>query len=263
MRITNLYKEKEHIQKVDSSLHMADGEVKIESSELLCEHLIKVFINEKEAMNVVCTGNHLVELVVGRMLSEGIVKSLDEIEEIYICEEGLRAKVFLKETKVDGNFIDVDDVSSCCQDNKSYIKGKYKLERINKILDVKDRDVFNLAKAFSEDSKIHKTTQGTHTAYLYHNGRVIVSFEDIGRHNALDKVIGYLYLNNFVSEECIIFTTGRVPLDMARKAIRIKIGSLVSKAVPTKDAIELAKEYNLNLICRAWQDSFQIYNQAV
>ena len=101
-----------------------------------------------------------------------------------------------------------------------------------------------------------------HAAYLYKDGKVVTLFEDIGRHNALDKIIGYIYLNNIKSEDCIVFTTGRVPVDMVRKAIYAKLGALVSKAVPTVDAVSLAKEYNLNLICRAWQDSFQIFNKS-
>jgi FdhD protein len=101
-----------------------------------------------------------------------------------------------------------------------------------------------------------------HAAYLYKDGKVVTLFEDIGRHNALDKIIGYIYLNNIKSEDCIVFTTGRVPVDMVRKAIYAKLGALVSKAVPTVDAVNLAKEYNLNLICRAWQDSFQIFNKS-
>ena len=70
-------------------------------------------------------------------------------------------------------------------------------------------------------------------------------------------------MNNIKSEECMVFTTGRVPVDMARKAIFAKPGAIVSKAVPTIDAVKLAKEYNLNLICRAWQDSFQVFNKSI
>jgi FdhD protein len=62
--------------------------------------------------------------------------------------------------------------------------------------------------------------------------------------------------------ECLLFTTGRVPTDMVRKAVAASIGGLVSKAVPTDAAIEMAEKYNLNLICKAWPDSFVIANQS-
>ena len=263
MKITNLYKEKENTEVRDSIIHKENGEKENLPYELLNEHLIKVYINEREAMSLVCTGTNLVELVVGRIVSEGIVKNIDDIESIYICEYGLRAKLMIKNYVHDAcKMKEADDITSCCQDNRTYLKSETKLEKVNKIMEVSDKDVFNLAEAFNEDSKIHKMTSGTHAAYLYYDGKIVKSFEDIGRHNALDKIIGYIYMNNYVPEKCIVFTTGRVPVDMAKKTIYAKIGCLVSKAVPTSDAVDLAKEYNLNLICRAWRDSYQVFNEA-
>ena len=92
MKINNLYREKENTEVRDSIIHKENGEVENLPYELLNEHLIKVYINEREAMSLVCTGTNLVELVVGRIISEGIVKTIDDIESIYICEYGLRAK---------------------------------------------------------------------------------------------------------------------------------------------------------------------------
>ena len=262
MKINNLYVEKYNTEKRDVELHTASGDVKTESFEVLNEHLIKVYINEKESMRVVCTGTNLVELVVGRIVSEGIINTVDDIESIFICEYGLRARVFLKNDISQNEYSkENQEVLSCCQDNRSYLKGEYKLEKIKNVLNIDDETIFNLAKTFSDDSKIHKMTSGTHAAYLYYEDKFVKSFEDIGRHNALDKIIGYIYMNNYQPEKCYVFTTGRVPIDMARKAIFAKLGCLVSKSVPTSDAIDLAKEYDLNLICRAWQDSFQVCNK--
>ena len=263
MKINNHYREKENTEVRDSVIHKENGEKENLPYELLNEHLIKVYINEREAMSLVCTGTNLVELVVGRIVSEGIVKNIDDIESIYICEYGLRAKLVIKNYVNDiCKLKQSDDVTSCCQDNRTYLKSETKLEKVNKLMEVTDKDVFNLAEAFNEDSKIHKMTSGTHAAYLYIDNKIVKSFEDIGRHNALDKIIGYIYMNNFIPEKCIVFTTGRVPVDMARKAIFSKLGCLVSKAVPTSDAVDIAKEYNLNLVCRAWRDSYQVFNEA-
>lgn len=262
MKIKNLYKEKSNTEYESNILYKANGETEEVSTELLVEHYTTLYINDVEVATLVCTGTSIVELVIGRIISEGILKSIEDIDSIYICEKASRARVFLKEgVDFSKNVEKSVDVASCCQDNKSYFKTSNLPEKLVSKLVIKEEDVFNLAKAFAVDSKIHKMTSGTHAAYLYKDGKVLVSFEDIGRHNAMDKVIGYIHLNNINPEECMIFTTGRVPVDMARKAIYAKIGALISKAVPTVDAVTLAKEYNLNLICRAWQDSFQIFNK--
>ncbi len=83
--------------------------------------------------------------------------------------------------------------------------------------------------------------------------------EDIGRHNAMDKAIGYAVRERLDRAGCMLFTTGRVPVDMVRKSVAAGIPVLVSKSVPTGEAVEMAREYGLRLICRAWPDSFEIY----
>ena len=119
--------------------------------------------------------------------------------------------------------------------------------------------IFALAGDFARGTLLHKKTKGTHSCYLGVAGETVFAVEDIGRHNALDKVIGYAALHHIAFEECIVFTSGRVPTDMVMKVIAVGIPVLASKAVPTDAAIELAQLRGLTLICRAWEDSFEIY----
>ena len=73
--------------------------------------------------------------------------------------------------------------------------------------------------------------------------------EDIGRHNALDKAVGSVMLAGVPLHECVLYTSGRVPVDMVRKAIRAGVPALVSKTMPTVQSLELAQEYGLQLLC--------------
>ncbi|MBR1855021.1 MAG: formate dehydrogenase accessory sulfurtransferase FdhD [Lachnospiraceae bacterium] len=119
--------------------------------------------------------------------------------------------------------------------------------------------IFGIANAFAQDSALHKSTGGTHSCMLAVEDRILYKAEDIGRHNALDKAIGYAVREQLNRSECILFTTGRVPTDMVRKAAAAGIPLLVSKAVPTADAVDMARGNGITLICRAWPDSFEIY----
>ena len=240
-----------------------DGSKEDISRALLREHRLTVFINETRAMEIACTPTHLPFLVTGRLISEGLISGMDDINILDICEKGLNAKVFLKEG-CEIKSADHLDIPSCCTDNKNFITADQGLGSpvINGLRAMDDaiftpEDIFRLTDHANKDMKLHRETSGTHSCYLYHEGEVIFSCEDIGRHNALDKVIGKIYLDGLSPERCAVFTTGRTPLDMVRKGIRARLGALVSKSVPTYDAVMLAKEYGLKLYSRAWPDSYE------
>ena len=119
--------------------------------------------------------------------------------------------------------------------------------------------VFALAEHFRKDGELHRSTAGTHSCYIRFGDGSIRGFEDIGRHNALDKAVGAMLLAEADPEACMLYTTGRVPVDMVQKTLHAGIPVLISKAVPTDAAVRMAAEHGLTLICRAWPDSYECY----
>ena len=156
-----------------------------------------------------------------------------------------------------------DREATCCTGNLTFLekKGKRQLQELPQI-SWQNAWIFALAQEFTGDSELHRQTGGTHSCYLGIGDSCVCHMEDIGRHNALDKCIGYALREQLELSECILFTTGRVPTDMVQKVIAAGIPVLASKAVPTDQAVELAKRYRLNLICRAWPDRMEIYHDA-
>ena len=228
------------------------------SGTVITEHFLDVYINENLAIRLVCTPRHLTEMVVGRLLSDGYIQNPDEIKMMYICEHASRARVFLREdTKLKET---VSQEPTCCTGNQVF-RTLFK-EREPQTLPKsvwKPEWIFAMADAFAAGGTLHAKTKGTHSCYLSVSGRVVFSCEDIGRHNALDKAIGYAVMHHYDRSDCILYTTGRVPTDMVKKAILAGIPVLVSKSSPTEAAVELASRYHLTLICNAWPDKFDIY----
>lgn len=262
MVINNQFDSSEVSRKVPETIVNADGSTETGEGRVVSEHFMDLFINEKLVIKLVCTPANLVELVMGRMISEGYIADADDVESIYICNYGRKARVFLKKTMA---FQQAEEYEpTCCTGNQVLLANpNSSLQKLDPSAAPlwKSDWIFGLAHEFKSGSLIHKATQGTHSCYLSVRGEVIFASEDIGRHNAMDKVIGYAVMHGINRNDCILYTTGRVPTDMVKKAVASRIPVLVSKAVPTDAAIEMARHYNLTLICKAWPDRYEIFNQ--
>ena len=245
---------------LQSTVVFADGRQSNTEMRVLREHILTVTVKERRIFFLVCTKSHLRELVAGRLLTEGLIASKEDIVKMTFCPHEYEASVFLKKDltlrenqKPEG---------SCCTENRTFLSGVHyrKMKTVPKAAVVSDR-VFQLAAVFAKDKGLHSLTQGTHSCILERDGEILFSCEDIGRHNALDKAVGYALLHDISLSECMVYTSGRVPVDMVEKAIMAGIPVLVSKSVPTADAVRMANDYGLSLICRAWPDSFEIYSE--
>ncbi len=238
-----------------------DGDV-IESREMpvSAEYILTVLLEKKEFSTIACSGKDIRELVMGHILSEEIVSSSQEVEDIHFDADKMEANVILKKK---------EDLSSAFSTllNVSVAGGKSSrklpsLEHARKELPlVKAEIICRCMEEFLNHSDEHDLTHGVHGAALYSlKGETIAFFDDIGRHNAIDKIIGYSALGNMELTDCMICTTGRVSSEIILKIINSGARVLVSRASPTSYSIRLARKYNILLVCRARGKGFWIIN---
>lgn len=215
---------------------LPDGSREQGEKPLLREHSLKISVNGEQRFNIICTGEYIKELTVGRLLTEGLIGSAQDIESLVTDKDGHTAEVVLKSDPINTN---------------EY----HKLPQAT----WSDGEIFALAKRFSEGTQMHHVTQCTHSCFLAKGSELLFCCEDIGRHNAVDKAVGHAVLNGIDLSGCMLFTSGRVPTDMVMKTVAAGIPVLVSKSVPTAESVETAHKYGLTLICRAYPDRFEIY----
>lgn len=213
-----------------------DGIVKPQSAPVLCEHSIKVLINGQLEMKFLCLPQFLPELILGHLVTEGYLCRAEDVLSVIISPTGASAAVTLKRLSEPEPMPDVIPVPW----NAEW--------------------VFALADRFAAGMPLHELTCATHSCFLAIGNKLLFQCEDIGRHNAIDKAVGYALMNGIDLHTCLLYTSGRMPADMAAKAIRAGIPLLASKGSPTVSAIALARQHQLTLLCAARKDRMKLFS---
>jgi len=214
------------------------------------------------------------DLIVGLLFCEGIIHDISEIKKVELLGDKvgkfdlhnkIRATLNSGENlnikNLRRNFLtnsscgvcgktSMDSLEIICKTKINKDSPKIKSSLITKIPDL-------LRKSQSEFSK----TGGIHASALFNKeGKPLVTKEDVGRHNALDKVIGYSLKNSiFDTQNQFIACSGRLSFELVQKTLMANIGFLMGVGAPTSLAIDLAKRFDMTLIGFAKSDSFNIY----
>lgn len=239
----------------DGSSFSADDLIQKESQ-------LHLYVNGVLTMKIGCSASNLAELVVGRLASEGLITSPDEISLLSINERRVRAEVRLTGRVANQTRVLVPTIPTSCTHDlmlNDFFGTNRPLRPVMPIA-WSPEWVFRVADEFAKDKTAHARTRGVHSAYLATQDSVLCLREDIGRHNAFDKAIGWALLNDIDLTRCMLFTSGRTPADMVTKAIRAGIPVLASKAVATDKTIEMARAFNLTLISAATASSIDVLN---
>lgn len=228
------------------------------------EKPLHIFINKKHYVTIFCSPSNLKELAVGHLLSEGIIKSIQEIQEIRIkkeelCQVKLKPNVPLeKRLKLLKPLSRV--ILSACGSSKPYQPSR-KLPKITSNLQVKAETILKSVRKLNSMAETFRKTGGVHAAAIYEkNGNLLTFAEDVGRHNAVDKAIGISALKKTDFSQCFLALSGRLTGDIALKAARIGIPIAASLAAAVDSGVTIAKETNLTLIGFVRGNRMNIYN---
>lgn len=224
--------------------------------EIAIEKKIKIFVNNEEVVILSASPIQIRELVTGFLMTEGILKGEWCPEKISIYDNGkdIEAKVIL-----DG-FVSLEGktITSGCMTSVSFIND-LKL-KIDDNLTLYPEALFNLFNDFQIKSTLYRTTGCIHAAALADNEQILFIAEDVGRHNAVDKVIGWSLLNKISFQGKIMLVSGRISSEMVLKTAKWKIPVIISRTAPTSLSIEIAEKVGLTIIGFLRGKRFNIYS---
>ena len=219
------------------------------------EHAVSILVNGQKLVTLLCTLADIEYLAVGYLLSEGTLKQKDDIVAIRVNTEKGTVNIETGE-KAD---ISCDGVIASSGWRGPIQKNDVDGITISSNVRITPDAILSLVDTFVNRSQVFKETGGVHSAALCDINSILVFKEDIGRHNAIDKVFGNCCLDSIPTENSIFVTSGRISSEIALKIARRSVPVLVSKAAPTDSGIRIAQDTGLTLIGFARVDHFNIY----
>ncbi len=216
------------------------------------EKPLHLFVNNTYWATILCSPSNLKELAVGHLLSEGILKSVDEIDEINLKEAENSCHVKLKdavrvENRISLSRLHARVVTSACGSGSPYQYTR-KPAKVSSNLAVKADVLFNAVNQLNFKAQLFRQTGGVHAAAICNaDGSVVALAEDVGRHNAVDKAIGAAALTGADFGKCFLVSTGRLSGDVVFKAAQVGLPIIGSLAAALSSGIDMAEQANLTL----------------
>jgi len=227
------------------------GEKSVKKDFIVKEIPFTILVNGQEIVTLLCSPDKLEYLAVGFLLSEGLIKSDTQIKSVNLGKDGHYANVELDgDFQVPQDFFQKRLISSGCGRGSSFYNPRDALdyEPINSDIQISYKQVTDLMRQFQEKSSLFKKTGGVHSAALCNLGEIEIFTEDIGRHNAIDKIFGQCLLKGISTEDKVILTSGRISSEILTKVAKGKIPIIISRAAPTDLAVGLAEKMRVTLI---------------
>jgi FdhD protein len=241
---------------------------------VLIETPIDIFINSEPIANIICLRKDLKELAYGFLFSIGVINSIDDVKEFKMSE--LDNNIFITlQNSLEFNFDDfnmnpvsrvVDTTCGIPSPWRDVIKKSLDNANIQELLNstdlerIKSSTIFSAIRKMQISTPLYRETGGCHGAAIFDlEGNLISVMEDIGRHNAIDKVIGDLLLKKHSFKDVFLTSTGRLTADSVLKAIKAKIPIVASFSAAVESGIRLAFAYGITLIGFARGSKLNIY----
>lgn len=221
------------------------------------ETLLEVFVNGRRAAGLMCTPSMLRELAVGFVMSEGIAEGLC-IERVSLVSQdgGFRVEMHAEgEVRLEGGA-----VSSGCAGGITFSVAR-PAPAVEDSATVEAAVLFSVMKELLTREGLYASTGCAHRTALADGGGIVCFAEDIGRHNALDKVIGSAILDREGFAGRMMFSSGRLSSDMVSKCAAVGVPIIASRGAPTSKAVDIAEAACITLVGFLRGSRFNIYTR--
>ncbi len=232
--------------------------------ELVGERALTIYVDKQEIVTLMTIGTHPELLTLGYLKNQGFFEELSEIRVVQVDWETEAVAVVTRETHSDfSEKLKQRTVTTGCGQGTVFGRLMEKLKKIRvPDVSIKQSVIYGLLDSVREHNQVYKKAGAVHGCALCSGSKIDFFVEDVGRHNAVDAIAGYMWLNEISGEDKIFYTTGRLTSEMVIKVTQMGIPVLLSRSGATQMGLEMAQQAGVTLISRAKGKHFLVLNGA-
>lgn len=230
-----------------------DHEGRAVAASVVTERPLTLFLNAREIVTMMTIGDHPDLLAVGYLLNQNMLRA-DDVITCIDYDEDIDAVVVrtARKTDYEEKLRKKVQTSGCAQGTVfGDLMEEFDKAALSKDARLKTSWLYTLTRKINTEPSLYLKAGAIHGCVLCEEDRPLVYMEDVGRHNAVDKIAGYMFLNGVAAGDKIFYTTGRLTSEMVIKTVKMGIPILISRSGFTAWGVELARKAGLTLIGRA------------
>lgn len=251
-----------------SAVHVRifDGQRFVERSQLVVnERPVTLYLNQREMVTLLCAGKHLDELAVGFFHGEGFLQSRTDLQEVAVDDSQGKVQVIAsRDASLAENLWQKRTITSGCGKGSLFYYAVDALlsKPVESSVVLSAQRLRQHLEALNRMSETYRQTHGVHNSALATPDEILLFRDDIGRHNAVDMIVGHAFLHGTSLQDKLLITTGRLTSEILIKAAKVGIPVLISRNTATSLAVQLANSLNITLVGFARAGKFTVYSGA-
>jgi FdhD protein len=227
---------------------------------------LTIKVDGREVVTLMTLGTNPEELALGYLHNQRFLENIEDIASVEVVWERETVNITTRQghgiPDLEEKTSRVTVTSGCgqgtifsCTVDKLY---ELKLPRVQ----LRQSTIYQIMKAVAPHNPVYRQSGTVHGCCLCQGGRVLMSVEDVGRHNAADSIAGRMWLDGIKGEDKVLFTTGRMTSEIMMKTAFMGIPVLISRSGVTQMSLELARDMGMVVVGRAKSSRFVVYNGA-
>jgi FdhD protein len=237
-----------------------DGKREIEAV-VAREFPLTIILNDEELVTLLCSPENLNYLAVGFLASEGLIDSKGGIKSVLVDDQRGVVRVVAELTQKSAHELIFKRVisSGCGRGASFYSMADASNQKVDSRIKMAADDIITLVNKFQHGSELYLATHGVHSAALCDGTDILIFSEDIGRHNAVDKIFGKCLLEDIPTKDLAIISSGRITSEVLHKIAKRDIPIIISISEPTNLGVRIADTMGITLVASARGKKINVY----